>query len=109
VVLIKADGRRDRPSREKIEMTFKASEIPFESYWAHLREEQPGISIYSYPLASVFASSRAEADATAGPENAVETYDQRAYFHLGLDSTEASIRLGTFGRPDLDAQMRRGD
>jgi hypothetical protein len=104
-VLIKVDARRVRPLREKIEMTFKASEIPFESYWRYLREETPGVSLFSFPRVTVFASSKAEADEIAGPD----AHDGVLAVDTGLDSAEASSRLGIWGRPDLDAKMRRGD
>jgi hypothetical protein len=90
-------------------MTFKASEIPYESYWASLRSERPGISIYSYPLITVFASAVAEADATAGPENVVATYDQGAFVDLSLDSAEATYRLGLWGDVEGFKAMERGD
>jgi hypothetical protein len=84
-------------------MITSASDIPRNGYWRTAGQ------VFTYPLATVFAATRAEADEIAGFDNCVETYDQAAFCHLALDSAEASNRLGIWGRPDLAAVMMRGD
>jgi hypothetical protein len=62
---------------------------------------------FSYPLITVFAPDKATADIIAGSWHSRRA--QLAYCELAMDSAEAQNRLGIFGRPDLAAQMRRGD
>jgi hypothetical protein len=84
-------------------MITSAYDIPWDGYWKTAGQ------VFTYPLATVFAATRAEADEIAVPEIRVETYDQRSFCDLALDSTEAQIRLGIFGRPDLRDAVMRGD
>jgi hypothetical protein len=84
-------------------MITSASGIPWDGYWRTAGQ------VFSYPLATVFARTREEADAIAGPGIQVKTYDQLAFGHLMLDSAEAQSRLGLWGRPDLHDDMMRGD
>jgi hypothetical protein len=81
-----------------------ASDIPWDGY---LRST--GLQLFTYPLATVFARTKEEADAIAGPGICVKTYDQAAFCDLAFDSTLAQIRLGIFGRPDLADKVMRGD
>jgi hypothetical protein len=77
--------------------------IPWGGYWKRAGQ------VFQYPMVTVFAATKAEADEIAGPEHRVMTYDQVAYCEAMLDSAEASSRLGIWGRPDLAAVMMRGD
>lgn len=65
-------------------MITSASDIPHDGYWRRAGQ------VFTYPLATVFAANKAEADRTAGPEICVETYDQAAFCHLALDSAATS-------------------
>ena len=80
-------------------MTTSASDIPWDGYWKHAGQ------VFRYPLVTVFAVSKAEADRIAGPE----AFDGAWYVNLCIDSAEASSRLGIWGQPDLLAAMMRGD
>jgi hypothetical protein len=84
-------------------MITSAYDIPHDGYW------RTAGSVFQYPMVTVFAATKAEADATAGAEHRVETYDQVGYASAMLDSAQASSRLGVWGRPDLFAAMLRGD
>ena len=77
--------------------------IPHDGYW------QVAGQVFQYPMVTVFARDKAEADKIAGPEHMVATYDQLAYVYLALDCAEAIHRLGMWGRPDLVTQMEKGD
>jgi hypothetical protein len=83
-------------------MITSAYDIPRDGYWRTAGQ------VFQYPMVTVFAATKAEADVIAGPEHRVGTYDQLALSHLALDSAEASSRLGIWGRPDLAAAMMRG-
>jgi hypothetical protein len=80
-------------------MITSAYDIPHDGYW------RTAGSVFQYPLVTVFAATKVEADRTAGPE----AFDGHAYVNLCIDSAEASSRLGIWGRPDLFAAMLRGD
>lgn len=84
-------------------MLTSASDIPWDGHWKHAGQ------VFAYPMVTVFAATGAEADEIAGPEHRVETYDQAALCHLLIDSAQAQIRLGIFGRPDLADAVMHGD
>lgn len=75
------------------------SPIPHDGYWRIAGQ------IWFYPLVTVFAKSKAEADIIAGPDR----LDGTLYFLTAMDSTDAAGRLGLWARPDLAAKMMRGD
>jgi hypothetical protein len=76
-----------------------ATQIPCNGYWRRAGQ------VFTYPLVTVFAASKAEADQVAGPE----ALNGGAYLAVAMDSAEASNRLGLWGRPDLAAAIRRGE
>jgi hypothetical protein len=76
-----------------------AYDIPHDGYWTRAGQ------VFQFPLVTVFAATRAEADRVAGPE----AFDGYWHVNLCIDSAEASSRLGIWGRPDLLAVMMRGD
>lgn len=80
-------------------MNINAHDIPHDGYWTVAGQ------VFSYPLVTVFAADQAAADAIAGPD----ARNGGAYLATAMDSAEASNRLGTWGRPDLAAQILRGD
>jgi hypothetical protein len=84
-------------------MITSAYDIPHDGYWRTAGQ------VFQYPMVTVFAATKAEADAIAGPEHMVQTYDQLSYALAMLDSAQASSRLGIWGRPDLFAVMLCGD
>lgn len=80
-------------------MITSAYDIPFDGHWRWAG------GVFQYPLVTVFAASQAQADLIAAPTDR----DVRTAIEVGMDAAEASLRLGHWGRPDLDALMRRGD
>ncbi len=84
-------------------MITSAYDIPWDGYWKLAGQ------VFQFPMVTVFASTKAEADEIAGPEHHVMTYDQVAYCELMIDSAQAQNRLGIFGRPDLQDAVMRGD
>jgi hypothetical protein len=80
-------------------MITSAYEIPHDGYWRVAGQ------VFQYPLMTVFAGNQTEADKIAGPD----ADDPLLVNFTAMDSAEASSRLGIWGRPDLLAQITRGD